>query len=63
MNNSLLMKLNIVSNEVIVKDLIDMHNNIRSGKIDDARILLECLLNNMIFEWRTHVKFPKQPSC
>lgn len=58
-----LLKLTQPSYDDLATDLIDIHNNMRSGKVDDARILVECLLNDMLFDWNKHVKFPKQPSC
>lgn len=61
-DNKFTLKFNAPDNMKIVNDLIDVHDLMRCGKVDDGRIRLEILLNEMIFEWREHVMFPKTPS-
>lgn len=57
-----IIRLNQPSHHEIVNLLIDTHNNMRCGKTDNARLLIERILSDMTLNWSDEVQFPRQPT-
>lgn len=57
-----IIRLNQPSINEIVNMLIDAHNNMRCGKVDEGRIVVEALLSEMVLNWKDVVNYPRQPS-
>lgn len=59
--SDILLKFETVKKEQIAANLIDIHNQLRSGRTDEARMGVEILLEKLMFQWQKHVTFPNPP--